>query len=143
MKAIVLSKLQNDLVPMVLCAAKTLNVSLVLNVPDVDQIFPLSGQSASLLDVLDCAAFMFDDRSESEVVDAIQEAMDNLSVSFQDQQLGNAMHSAGLCVANSSMSNMEAYSQLVNHYHGRGNLFNRFNVFVKGFPSYSKLAVDS
>jgi hypothetical protein len=138
MNAIVGSKLQNDHVPKVLCAAKALNLSLVLSLPDVDKIFPLPGESLSLEDVLDCAGFAFDSRLQKEVVDAIREAMDNLSVSFQDSQLGNAFESARQCVANSSITNMEAYHQLANHYQGRGNLFDQFHAYVEGYPSGGK-----
>ena len=137
MNGIVASKLQNEAVPKVLCAAKALNHSLVLSVPDVDKIFPLPGESFSLEDVLECGAFAFDGRLQTEVVDAIRQAMDDLSVSFQDQQLGNAFDSGWQCVANSSIINMEAFHQLANHYHGRGNLFQKFHAYVKGYPSRS------
>ena len=124
-------RLNNDYVPIIVCAATALHLPVVLTVPNVDELFPVSGQAITPKKEFNCSMFAFSDKPQKEILQLVQKPMGHMVAAFVDIQIGTELNSASQCIAATNITNVPAYHELLRGYHGRGHLFERFRKYVQ------------
>ena len=143
MKVILESKLSKEFVPILVCAASSLDIPILLSVPNVDDIFPVSGEAIAAREEFNCSIFAFNSKSQEELWYAIQEPLHRVLETFMDPQIGIAFNSANQCIAASNLTNIAAYHELIGNFKGRGYLFERFTKYVQELMNVGKYGVNN
>ncbi|XP_041367121.1 uncharacterized protein LOC121381825 [Gigantopelta aegis] len=123
-KSVINSKLQNNQLSKVMCAAQKLNISLDLNVADMDKKFPSNGQASEMREH-NCDEYAFDSMDEDEVIQSVEDSVGDISSDF-GKELSQKFNSGMQCLRANNFENDEAFNAFRNQYGERGEEFETF-----------------